>query len=184
MKGKFIVLKGRTAAASPPRLNCFTIICWNRAATWYSRASRAARPRRKRSAKSCWSRGWESWLTPSAPELLAVEASRAQHTQEKIIPALEAGKVVICERYTMSTCAYQGYGRGIDLNTIRTLNDIATLGTRPDLTLESLMSDKYFTDERRIPVFRPAGTGRPGLPPENAQRIQRADCANRQRLFD
>ncbi|MGN1058631.1 MAG: dTMP kinase, partial [Candidatus Avelusimicrobium sp.] len=46
-------------------------------------------------------------------ELFLYEASRAQHTQEKILPALNEGKIVICERYTMSTCAYQGYGRGI-----------------------------------------------------------------------
>lgn len=79
-------------------------------------------------------------------ELFLYEASRAQHTQEKIIPALEAGKIVICERYTMSTCAYQGYGRGIDLGIIDTLNKIATLETKPDLTLVFLMSDKYFTE--------------------------------------
>ena len=79
-------------------------------------------------------------------ELFLYEASRAQHTQEKIIPALEAGKIVICERYTMSTCAYQGYGRGIDLNIIDTLNKIATLDMKPDLTLVFLMSDKYFTE--------------------------------------
>lgn len=79
-------------------------------------------------------------------ELLLYEASRAQHTQEKILPALEAGKTVICERYTMSTCAYQGYGRGIPLKTIDTLNKIATQNTQPDLTLVFLMSDKYFTE--------------------------------------
>lgn len=79
-------------------------------------------------------------------ELFLYEASRAQHTQEKIIPALEAGKIVLCERYTMSTCAYQGYGRGIDLKMIDTLNRIATLGIVPDLTLVFLMSDKYFTE--------------------------------------
>lgn len=78
-------------------------------------------------------------------ELLLYEASRAQHTQEKILPALEEGKTVICERYTMSTCAYQGYGRGIPLETIDILNKIATRGTQPDLTLVFLMSDKYFT---------------------------------------
>ena len=78
-------------------------------------------------------------------ELLLYEASRAQHTQEKILPALQAGKIVICERYTMSTCAYQGYGRDIDLKIIQTLNKIATLGLTPDLTLVFLMSDKYFT---------------------------------------
>ena len=79
-------------------------------------------------------------------DLLLYEASRAQHTQEKILPALEAGKIVICERYTMSTCAYQGYGRGIALKTIDTLNKIATQDTKPDLTLVFLMSDKYFTE--------------------------------------
>nr|QGT50769.1 thymidylate kinase [uncultured Elusimicrobia bacterium] len=79
-------------------------------------------------------------------ELFLYEASRAQHTQEKILPALEEGKIVICERYTMSTCAYQGYGRGIDLNVIDTLNKIATLEIQPDLTLVFLMSDKYFTE--------------------------------------
>jgi len=79
-------------------------------------------------------------------ELLLYEASRAQHTQEKILPALEEGKIVICERYTMSTCAYQGYGRGIDLDQIHTLNKIATLGLTPDVTLVFLMSDKYFVE--------------------------------------
>ena len=78
-------------------------------------------------------------------ELLLYEAARAQHTQQKIIPALEAGKAVICERYTMSSCAYQGYGRGIDMEIINKLNDIATLSLKPDLTLVFLMYDKDFT---------------------------------------
>lgn len=78
-------------------------------------------------------------------ELLLYEASRAQHTQQKIIPALQEGKTVICERYTLSTCAYQGYGRGIDMEIINRLNSIATLNLKPDLTLVFIMSDKYFT---------------------------------------
>lgn len=82
----------------------------------------------------------------SMTELFLYEASRAQHTQELILPALEAGKIVLCERYTMSTCAYQGYGRGISLRTINTLNRIATQQLIPDLTLVFLMSDKYFTE--------------------------------------
>ena len=77
-------------------------------------------------------------------ELLLYEASRAQHTEQKIIPALEAGYSVICERYTLSTCAYQGYGRGIDMNIINSLNDIATLNLKPDLNLVFLMPDEYF----------------------------------------
>ena len=84
-------------------------------------------------------------VSPMA-ELLLYEASRAQHTEQKIIPALEAGQVVICERYTMSSCAYQGYGRGIDMDIINKLNEIATRGVKPDLTLVFLMSDKYFTE--------------------------------------
>lgn len=79
-------------------------------------------------------------------ELLLYEASRAQHIEQKIIPALEAGQVVICERYTMSSCAYQGYGRGIDMDIINKLNEIATRNVKPDLTLVFLMSDKYFTE--------------------------------------
>jgi len=84
-------------------------------------------------------------VSPMA-ELLLYEASRAQHTEQKIIPALEAGQIVICERYTMSSCAYQGYGRGIDMEIINRLNSIATRNVKPDLTLVFLMSDKYFTE--------------------------------------
>ena len=79
-------------------------------------------------------------------ELMLYEASRAQHTQNVIIPALESGASVVCERYTLSTCAYQGYGRGIDMDVINKLNDIATLNVKPDLNLVFLMSDKYFTE--------------------------------------
>ena len=84
-------------------------------------------------------------VTPRA-ELLLYEASRAQHTEEKILPALKEGKTVICERYTMSSLAYQGYGRGLDLELIARLNDAATGGLTPDLTLVMLMSDKYFRE--------------------------------------
>jgi dTMP kinase len=68
-------------------------------------------------------------------ELLLYEAARAQHTSEKLLPALKQGKVVLCERYTAATLAYQGYARGIPLPLIRALNRIATGGLKPDLTL-------------------------------------------------
>lgn len=68
-------------------------------------------------------------------ELLLYEAARAQHTGEKILPALKAGKIVLCERYTAATLAYQGYARGIPLPLVRRLNDIATGGLKPDLTI-------------------------------------------------
>lgn len=68
-------------------------------------------------------------------ELLLYEASRAQHTEEIIKPALAQGKLVISERYTDATLAYQGYGRKMDLKLIGTLNKIATQGLVPDLTV-------------------------------------------------
>jgi dTMP kinase len=71
----------------------------------------------------------------SPAELFLYLADRAQHVQEVILPALERGRVVLCDRHTDSTLAYQGYGREIDLGLLRSLNDIASRGLRPDLTL-------------------------------------------------
>ena len=68
-------------------------------------------------------------------ELLLFEADRAQHVRQIIRPALSEGKIVICDRFADSTLAYQGYGRGLDLNLIRKLNYEATGGLTPDLTL-------------------------------------------------
>ena len=68
-------------------------------------------------------------------ELLLFVAARAELVHKAIRPALEAGIDVICDRFIDSTMAYQGYGRGIDLNLIRTLNDAAIAGCVPDLTV-------------------------------------------------
>ena len=71
----------------------------------------------------------------SPTELFLYLADRAQHVQDVIVPALGNGRIVICDRYTDSTLAYQGYGRGIDLKVLRELNQIADRGVKPDLTL-------------------------------------------------
>ena len=68
-------------------------------------------------------------------EALLFAASRAEHVQRVIRPALAAGQVVLCDRYVDSTVAYQGYGRGVSLETIAQLNRVATEGCLPDLTL-------------------------------------------------
>ncbi|MFC1941973.1 dTMP kinase [Chloroflexota bacterium] len=68
-------------------------------------------------------------------ELMLFNASRAQLVAELIRPALKNGKVVICDRYDDSTIAYQGYGRGLDLTTVAEVNNDATLGLKPDLTI-------------------------------------------------
>ena len=81
-------------------------------------------------------------------ELLLYEAARAQHTHEKLLPALGDGHAVICERYTMATMVYQGFGRGIALPLIRRLNRIATNGLSPDLTLVLDIPESEFTRRR------------------------------------
>lgn len=73
-------------------------------------------------------------ITPYC-ELMLYESSRVQHLEEIIKPNLEKGYVVICDRFTDSTLAYQGYARGIDKNVITKLNNIATKGIKPDLTI-------------------------------------------------
>lgn len=83
-------------------------------------------------------------------ELFLYETSRAQHTIEKILPALKAGKVIISDRYTLSTTAYQGYGRGLDLKTVETLNTVATLGLKPDLTIVFDMPDRVFAQREHL----------------------------------
>jgi dTMP kinase len=73
-------------------------------------------------------------MAPDA-ELFLYEASRAQLTAEVIRPALARGQTVLCDRFTDSTVAYQGYGRGLDLGLIRRLNQVAAAGLVPDCTL-------------------------------------------------
>lgn len=76
------------------------------------------------------SAGMDAWA-----EVLLYSASRRQHVVERIRPALAQGELVLCDRYTDATIAYQGYGRLIDLDRLQTLNAWATEGVLPDLTL-------------------------------------------------
>jgi len=68
-------------------------------------------------------------------ELMLYSADRAQHMNELIEPVLEKGGVVVCDRFTDATAAYQGYARGLQLKTIEMLSAIATGGRKPDITL-------------------------------------------------
>ena len=68
-------------------------------------------------------------------EILLYAASRAQLVAQELRPRLDAGEIVICDRYADSTLAYQGYGHGLDLTTLRTILTFATGGLTPDLTI-------------------------------------------------
>ncbi len=74
--------------------------------------------------------GIEPWA-----ELFLYSASRVQLVKNIIKPALEEGKVVLCDRFTDSTITYQGYGRGLDIDAIRCINRYSTFGIRPDVTI-------------------------------------------------
>ena len=82
---------------------------------------------------------WLKWTqgTDISPltELMLFNASRAQLVAEVIQPGLEGGKVVISDRYADSTTAYQGYGRGLDLEMVKATNNAATQGLKPALTV-------------------------------------------------
>ena len=80
-----------------------------------------------------WLKG-EGEIDPQT-ELLLFNASRANLVSRVIRPALEKGTVVICDRFADSTTVYQGYGRGLDFALIEAVNNIATQGLRPDLTV-------------------------------------------------
>ena len=77
---------------------------------------------------------YDGEVSPTCESFLFL-ADRAQHVDCIIKPALEDGVIVLCDRHTDSTVAYQGYGRGLDLEQIHNLNKIATSGLKPDLTI-------------------------------------------------
>jgi dTMP kinase len=123
-------------------------------------------------------------LTPLA-ELFLYAADRAEHVQKCILPALAAGQVVVCDRFTDSTLAYQGYGRGLDLQQVRQLNHLATGGLQPHLTLwldlppevglaRTGLADRL--EQERLEFHRRVHQGFQALAAAEPQRIVRIDA--------
>ncbi|WMO13492.1 dTMP kinase [Pseudoalteromonas piscicida] len=114
-------------------------------------------------------------LDPSTPEmtdmteLMLFGAARAQHVREKIIPALEQGKVVISDRFDAATFSFQHYARGLDLATITTINQLALGGFRPDM---NLILD--LDPEEGLQRVKSRGEGLDRLEDEKQQFLQRA----------
>ena len=73
-------------------------------------------------------------------ELLLYAASRAQHVEQRILPALQAGRAVVLDRYTDSTMAFQGFGRQLGRELVEQVNQLATGGLTPDLTFVLLLA--------------------------------------------
>ncbi len=69
------------------------------------------------------------------PELLLYFASRAQNIEQVILPALDAGSIVVCDRFTDATVAYQGYGRELGVDVVQRIEQVACRGLKPDLTI-------------------------------------------------
>lgn len=106
-------------------------------------------------------------IEPEA-EFLMYAAARAQLVRERIVPALEAGSDVLCDRYAESSVAYQGYGRGLDVDWIVEVNQVATQGLVPDATfLLDVPTD--------VGLARIAARGA-------ADRLERADAAFHERV--
>lgn len=108
-------------------------------------------------------------LDPLA-ELLLYAAGRSQHVVERIAPALAAGRLVLTDRFSAATVAYQGYGRELDLAFVHDLNARVTLGHRPDLTLLLDIAPE-------VGLARVAARGA-------ADRLERADLAFHARVRD
>jgi dTMP kinase len=101
-------------------------------------------------------------------ELLLYAADRAQHIEAVILPQLELGNIVLCDRFTDSTIAYQGYGRGFDLAQIDRVNQLATDGLQSDLTI-------WLDLDVKIGLARAARRGEP-------DRMERANIDFHQRV--
>lgn len=92
----------------------------------------------------------------SRAEAFMFLADRAQHIDVIVNPAIKSGKIVLCDRHTDSSVAYQGYGRRLDIDEIKRLNSIATNGKKPDMTLifdidvETSMARVGDTKDRKI----------------------------------
>lgn len=110
---------------------------------------------------------WNADALSPLTELLLFNASRSQLIKDVITPALQAGKVVICDRFTDSTIVYQGYGRCLDLNVVKAINNAASGGLLPDLTMLLDMSPQTGLERKQA---------------ENYDRFEKEDSAFHQRV--
>ena len=130
-KGLFITFEGADCCGNTTQLNLFAD---------YLKQSRDVVITREPGAKGLGEKlreillNYDGEIAPRCESFLFL-ADRAQHIEQIVKPAVSAGKIVLCDRHTDSTVAYQGYGRGLNLEEIHYLNNLATGGLKPDLTI-------------------------------------------------
>ena len=121
-------------------------------------------------------------------EMFLFLADRAQHVETFIKPAIDEGKIILCDRHTDSTIAYQGYGRGQDINLLKDLNKIAINGLNPDLTLlfdvstevaqERVGSEKDRMESAGIEFHKKVRNGYLELQKQEPERIKMVNANN------
>ena len=121
-------------------------------------------------------------------EMFLFLADRAQHVETFIKPAIDEGKIILCDRHTDSTIAYQGYGRGQDINLLKDLNKIAINGLKPDLTLlfdvstevaqERVGSEKDRMESAGIEFHKKVRNGYLELQKQEPERIKKVNANN------
>jgi dTMP kinase len=122
-------------------------------------------------------------LHPETEALLFL-AARAEHARTVVIPALEAGRVVLCDRFTDSTLAYQGYGLSLNLGTLRAMCDFAACGLTPDLTIlldlpaEAGLRRRFAASQLEIPIDVPE----PEEPVRVINKMEQRDLAFHRRV--
>ncbi len=130
-KGLFITFEGADGCGKTTQLNLLAD---------YLKQSRDVVITREPGAKGLGEKlreillNYDEEIAPRCESFLFL-ADRAQHIEQIVKPAVLEGKIVLCDRHTDSTVAYQGYGRGLNLNEINYLNNLATGGLKPDLTV-------------------------------------------------
>lgn len=93
----------------------------------------------------------------ASAELLLMLAARAQHVSELILPTLDQGRDVVCDRFSPSTLAYQGFGRGLDLSAIRAADELARSGLEPDVVVLLDLAPEIATTRRTRALDRIEG---------------------------
>ncbi len=134
MAGRFITFEGTEGGGKSTQINLLAARLRERSLAVRTLREPGGTPIGEEIRHTLQHSGQNQAMTAEA-ELLLMNASRAQLVREIIRPALDAGEIVLCDRFYDSTIAYQGYGRGLDLETVRRVISFAVGDTRPDLTI-------------------------------------------------